>query len=320
MNFEVIGTGHYAPENVVTNDDLAKFLDTSDEWISTRVGVRERRVCTTETTAELAYRASKNALEMAGTNPEELDLILCATISADDASPSLACNLQKLLGAECPAMDLNAACSGFIYMLETAAGFFARGTAKKVLVVGAERMSRLLNWNDRSTCVIFGDGAGAMVLSAGSSYLASKIYAKGNTDVIRIPHPQGMSPFYKNESEEPFVLMNGQETFKFAVNAMTKDVQEVIEKAGLTQEDIAYVIPHQANLRIIDSAKRKLSIPPERFCSNIERYGNTSAASIPILVDELNRDGKFKDNDKLVLCSFGGGLSSAACVLEWKCR
>ncbi len=320
MNFEVIGTGHYAPENVVTNDDLAKFLDTSDEWISTRVGVKERRICTTETTADLAYQAAMNAITMADISPQELDLILCATISADDVSPSLACTLQKRIGADCPAMDINAACSGFIYMLETAAGFFERGTVKKALVIGAERMSRLLNWNDRSTCVIFGDGAGAMVLSTGNSYLSSKVFAKGNTDVIRIPQMHGMSPFYKNEAEEPYLLMNGQETFKFAVNAMTKDVQEVVEKAGLQEEDIAFVVPHQANLRIIDSAKRKLSIAPERFCSNIERYGNTSAASIPILVDELNRDGKLKDKDKVVLCSFGGGLSSAACVLEWKVR
>lgn len=318
MNFKILGTGHYVPSRIVTNEELSTFLDTSDEWITSRVGVSERRVCTTETASQLAYRAALNALEMSHTTPEELDMIICATISADDASPSMACTVQGMLGAKCPAMDVSAACSAFIYMLETAAGFFARGKIKKMLVIGAERTSRILNWEDRNTCVIFGDGAGALVLGEGESYIVSKLFADGGDNVIKIPNFHGMSPFYQNEPQSPYVHMKGQETFKFAVNAMCKDLGEVIQDAGLRAEDIAWVIPHQANIRIIETAMKKLDIPPERFCSNIDRYGNTSAASIPILIDELNRDGKFKPGDYLALCAFGGGLSSAACIIRWE--
>lgn len=317
MSFKILGTGHYAPERVVTNDELSTMVETSDEWIAQRVGVRERRVCTTETASELAYRAALQALEMSRTKPEELDMILCATVSADDVSPSMACMVQNMLGATCPAMDINAACSGFIYMLDTAAGFFARGKVKKMLVVGGERISRLLDWTDRNTCVIFGDGAGALVLGEGDNYLTSKLFARGGDNVIKIPNYAGMSPFYKNETPKPYIHMNGQETFKFAVGAMAGDLAEVIEAAGLKQSDIAWVIPHQANVRIIDAAGRKLDIPAERFAKNIDRYGNTSAASIPMLIDELNRDGKLHDGDYIALCSFGGGLSSAACVIRW---
>ncbi len=320
MSFEILGTGHYVPSRIVTNEELSALVDTSDEWISRRVGVRERRVCTDETAAELAYRAAVNALNMSGTAPEELDMILCATVSGDDASPSMACTVQGMLGAVCPAMDVGAACSGFIYMLDTAAGFFARGRAKKMLVIGAERMSRILDWEDRNTCVIFGDGAGAMVLGSGESYLSSKLFAKGGDNVIKIPHFAGKSPFYRNETKKPYVYMNGQETFKFAVGAMCQDLSDVIQTAGLREEDISWVIPHQANIRILDAAAKRLNIPNERFCSNIDRYGNTSAASIPILIDELNRDGRLKAGDYLALCCFGGGLSSAACILQWVIR
>jgi len=317
MNFKVLGTGHYVPPRIVTNEELSTFLDTSDEWISRRVGVKQRRVCTTETASELAYRAALNALEMGNTAPEELDMILCATVSGDDSSPSMACTVQGMLGATCPAMDINAACSGFIYMLDTAAGFFARGKVKKMLVIGAERMSGILDWEDRNTCVIFGDGAGALLLGEGDSYLSSKLFAKGGDSVIKIPHFSGMSPFYKNETPKPYVFMNGQETFKFAVNAMCLDLTEVIEAAGLQESDVAWVVPHQANIRIIEAAVRKLKIAQEKFCSNIDKYGNTSAASIPILMDELNRDGKLQHGSYVALCSFGGGLSSAACIIRW---
>ncbi len=317
MSFKILGTGHFVPSRVVTNDELSTIVETSDEWISQRVGVRERRVCTTETAADLAYGAALEALSMSNTKPEELDMIICATVSPDDASPSMACTVQSMLGATCPAFDVSAACSGFIYMLETAAGFFARKKVKKMLVVGGERLSRIVDWSDRNICVIFGDGAGALVLGEGDDYLSSKIFAKGGDNVIKIPHFGGTSPFYQNELPKPYIYMNGQETFKFAVNVMVQDITDVIREAGLQMSDIAWVIPHQANARIIDAASRKLDIPAERFGKNIEKYGNTSAASIPILMDELNREGKFKDGDYLVLCSFGGGLSSAACVIRW---
>lgn len=205
MSFKILGTGSYVPPRVVTNDELSTFLDTSDEWIVQRVGVKQRHVCETETAADLAYQAALKALENGNTSPEQLDMIICATVSAEDISPSIACVVQSKLGATCPAMDINAACSAFIYMLDTAAGFFARGRVKKLLVIGAERMSRLLDWTDRSTCVIFGDGAGALLLEAGDNYLASKLFAKGGDDVIKIPNFMGNSPFYKNEQIKPFV-------------------------------------------------------------------------------------------------------------------
>ena len=317
MSFKILGTGSCLPARVVSNAELSERLDTSDEWISQRVGIRERRVCTTETTTELARAAAETALGMSGVAPEKLDMIICATVSADNAAPSLACSLQATIGAKCPAMDINAACSGFIYSLDTAAGFFARG-AKHILVVGAERLSGLLNWDDRSTAVIFGDGAGAMVLGEGDSYIASKLFAHGNSAVLNIPSGGGSSPYYQNETPDSYVHMNGQETYKFAVNAMCTDIPEVLESAGLTLDDVAWFVPHQANARIIDVSAKRLGIDPERCMKNIDRVGNTSAASIPILADELCRSGKLRDGDYIVMCSFGAGLTSAACVIRWE--
>ncbi|NCB31697.1 MAG: ketoacyl-ACP synthase III, partial [Clostridia bacterium] len=274
-------------------------------------------VCTTETAADLAYEAALRALENGNTKPEELDMIICASVSGEDICPSIACMVQSKLGATCPAMDINAACSAFIYMLDTAAGFFARGRVKKMLVIGSERMSRILDWTDKTTCVIFGDGAGALLLGEGDGYLTSKLFAKGGDNVIKIPNFMGTSPFYENEQIKPYVYMQGQETFKFAVNAMCKDLREVIEQAGLTPMDVTYVVPHQANVRIIDAAKSRLGIPAERYCVNIDKYGNTSAASIPLVMDEINRAGKLKPGDILALAAFGGGLTSAACIIRW---
>ncbi|MCL2046829.1 MAG: ketoacyl-ACP synthase III [Oscillospiraceae bacterium] len=316
MSFRIIGTGSSLPSRVVTNDDLSTFLDTSDEWISQRVGISERRICTTESVAQLAHKAAKAALEMGGITPLELDMIICATISADYLAPSLACTVQQSIGANCPAMDINAACSGFIYALDTAAGFFARGF-KKIMVLGAERLSKLIDWNDRSTAVIFGDGAGAMVLEAGDAYLSSKLQAKGNSDVLSIPQPIGHSVYYENEMPQPYIFMNGQETYKFAVNAMCADIIDVVKLAGLELDDISWVIPHQANARIIDTSAKRLGIAPERCLKNIDRTGNTSAASIPILCDELFRSGKLNDGDYIAMSSFGAGLTSAACVVRY---
>jgi len=316
MSFRILGTGSCLPRRSVSNEELSRFLDTSDEWISQRVGVKERRVCTTETTADLACGAALAALEMSGVKPEELDMIICATVSADNAAPSLACSVQAMIGAACPAMDINAACSGFIYAVDTAAGYFARGT-EKILVIGAERLTRLLDWGDRSTAVIFADGAGAMALGRGDSYISSKLYAKGGDSVLNIPNHAGESPYYENESRRPYVSMNGQETFKFAVKAMCTDLLEVTEAAGLRIEDIDWIVPHQANARIIDAAVRKLGISPDRCCQNIGKVGNTSAASVAILADELCRSGKLKDGDYIAMCSFGAGLTSAACIIKW---
>ena len=317
MSFMILGTGSCLPQRVVSNDELSRFLDTSDEWISQRVGINERRVCTTETTADLAGAAAQAALDNSRVHPGELDMIICASVSADNAAPSVACSVQAMIGATCPAMDINAACSGFIYALETAAGFFARG-AKRVLVIGAERLTRLIDWTDRATAVIFADGAGAMVLGEGDSYLSSKLYARGGDTVLGIPNHAGDSPYYEGRRPRPYIYMNGQETFKFAVKSMCADLSDVIIAAGLEMDDIAWIIPHQANARIIDAAAKKLGIPPGRCLKNIETTGNTSAASVPILADELCRSGRLRDGDIIAMCSFGAGLTSAACLIKWK--
>lgn len=317
MSFNLIGTGMYVPEKVVTNDDLSQIVDTSDEWISQRIGVRERHVCTNETAADLGYHAALNALENSHCKPEDLDLILAATVSAETVSPSLACMVQNKLGATCMAYDINAACSSFLFLLETVAGYFARKKVKKVLIVGAERMSRILDWEDRGTCCIFGDGAGAAVLSEGDGYLDSTFTVKGGDSVINIPQFIGKSPFFELEQQKPYIHMNGQETFKYAVNAICSDITYLLENNHLTADDLAYVVPHQANKRIIDYAAKRLNIPQDKFYVNIEHYGNTSSASVPIALDELNRGGKLKKGDLLLLTAFGGGLANASCLLKW---
>lgn len=316
--FHILGTGMYVPERIVTNDELATMVDTNDEWIKQRVGIAERRISTDEWTSEMAYKAALKALENANCKPEDLDFILTASVSAECVSPSTACMVQKLLGATCPALEINAACSAFLFLLETAAGLFARGKAKKILVVGAERLSGILDWSDRSTCIIFGDGSGAAVLESGENgYLDSVITVQGNDEVIKIPHFIGCSPFFTKENDSPYVHMQGQETFKYAVNAICSDITALLTQNGLTLDDISYIVPHQANKRIIDFAAKRLKTTEDKFYVNIEHYGNTSSASIPIALDELNRSGKLKRGDYIILTAFGGGLSNAACLLRW---
>ncbi len=318
MSFKILGTGSFLPERVVTNDDLSHMVETSDQWITQRVGVKERHVCTTESATDLGTEAARRALENAGVSASELDLVIAATISADTISPGLGAMVQNRLGASCPAFDLNAACPGFLFALETAAGFFARKAVKKVLVVSAERMSGLLDWTDRSTCCIFGDGAGAAVLGEGEGYLASELHTQGGDDVISIPTAWNNSPFFQVEQPKSCVHMKGQETYKFAVTSMVSDIRSVMEKAGITGEQVKAVIPHQANLRIVNEARRRLpEIPQDRFMVNIETRGNTSSASEPILLDETARSGLLQPGDYVVLSAFGGGLSSAACVIRW---
>ncbi len=318
MSFQILGTGSFVPEKVVTNGDLSQMVDTSDEWIVKRIGVRRRHVCTTETVTDLGAEAARRALADAGVEPEELDLIIAATISADTISPGLGGMVQNRLGARCPCFDMNVACPGFLFALDVAAGFFARKAVKKVLVVSAERMSGLLDWKDRSTCCIFGDGAGAAVLGEGDAYLASELHTQGGDDIISIPTAWDNSPFYERELPKNKVNMEGQATYKFAVTSMVSDIKSVMEKAGITGEQVKAVIPHQANYRIINEARRRLpEIAPEKFLINIEEYGNTSSASEPILLDEARRQGLFQPGDYVLLSAFGGGLSSASCVIRW---
>jgi len=317
MSFNILGTGMCVPQKTVTNDELATIVDTNDEWIRQRVGIAQRYVCTTETAVDLAAGAAQAALDDAGVSPAELDLILSATVSGDNVSPSIACMVQKRIGAVCPAYEINAACAAFIFLLETAAGYFARGKAKKILIVGAERLSGITDYTDRGTCVIFGDGAGAAVLGEGDGYTDSVIHVSGGDDVLLIPRAVGASPFYKNEGVPPYIHMKGQDTFRYAVSSITSDVHELLERNRLTTDDIAFVVPHQANIRIIDFACRKLKIPMEKFVVNIDRYGNTSSASIPIALDELAKSGRLKRGDKIILTAFGAGLASAACLITW---
>ena len=317
MSFKIIGTGSYVPEKVVTNDDLAQMVETSDEWITQRVGVKTRHVSTGEGSADFAYYAAKNALEMSKTAAEELDLIIVATFTGDTLVPSVAGLLQRKLGAKCPAFDINSACSGFIFALDIASGYFARKAVQKVLVVGTEKLSKIVDWSDRNTCVIFGDGAGAAVLATGEHFLSSKIYTYGEDEVLYLPSFAGASPFDKTEHDAPYLFMDGQKTFKFAVNAITSNYTAAAAEAGVAIEDIDYFIPHQANIRIIQFASKRLNVPMEKFFVDIEKYGNTSAASVPMALDELNRSGKLKENDLIALAAFGGGLSSGACVIKW---
>lgn len=317
MSFTILGTGMYVPQRVVTNDDLALLVDTNDEWIRKRVGIARRHISTGETASDMGCAAAKRALDNAGVHPEELDLILAATVSGEYVSPSVSCMVQRGLGVHCPAYDINAACPAFIFLLETAAGFFARKKVKKVLVVGAERLSGIVDWTDRSTCVIFGRRRGAAVLGEGDGYLDSILTVSGGDDVIKIPHYEGDSPFYQKRGERPYIHMEGQETFKFAVNAICADVRRLLHKHNLKAKDIAYIVPHQANMRIIDFAARKLEVPLEKFKVDIGEYGNTSSASIPIALDELNRSGALHRGDRLILTGFGGGLASASCLIQW---
>lgn len=317
MSIRFLGTGSYVPENVVTNKDLSKLVDTSDEWIVQRVGVKERHISTGETAEEFAANAAKRALIAAGIFADEIDLIIAATISSECLCPTVAGYVQKAIGAVCPAFDINSACSGFLFALETAVSYLARPGYEKILVIGSERMSKLVDWSDRSTCVIFGDGAGAAVLGKGDGYLSSFISTYGGNEVIEIPSFNGSSPFYKKDAKHPYIFMDGQETFKFAVNRIVEDIKKVTYDAGLLLEDIDYVVTHQANVRIIEFASKRLRIPLEKFVINIDKYGNTSSASVPMALDELARSGKLKRGDKIVMSAFGGGLSSAACIIEW---
>ncbi len=318
MSFKIIGTGMYVPERAVTNDDLAQIVETSDEWISKRVGVKERRISETEYTSEMGAKAALEAIAASGCKVEDIDLILAATVSGETVSPSMACMIQNRIGATCPALEINAACSAFLFLLETAAAYFAlRSQYKRILVVGAERISGILDWTDRGTCVIFGDGAGAAVLERGEGYLDAVYNVKGGDDVIKIPHFVGCSPFFQLEQDSPYSHMQGQETFQYAVTSLCEDVTTLLERNGLTMDDIAYVIPHQANKRIVDFARKRLRMPEEKMFCNIEKYGNTSSASVPIALDELAKSGALHRGDKIILCAFGGGLADAACLIEW---
>lgn len=310
MNAGIIGIGKYVPEKVVTNFDLEKMMDTSDEWIRTRTGIEERHFAADDQeTSDLAVAAAKEAIAKAGITPEEIGLILVATVTQDQTFPSVACMVQEQIGAvNAAAMDQAAACAGFIYSLVTAKQFVESNAYKYVLVVGVEKLSKVLDWEDRNTAVLFGDGASAAIVgpvSEGRGILSFELGADGT----------GGKNLYLTRQDT--IAMNGREVFKFAVRQMGESAVNVLEKAGLTKEDVDFLVPHQANIRIMESARERLELPPEKMSKTIHKYGNTSAASIGIsLVDELEA-GKIKDDDLLVLVGFGGGLTWGAVAMRW---
>lgn len=317
MSFRILGTGKCVPQKILSNQELSEMVDTNDEWIVSRTGISNRRIATTETMTTMSIEAARLALEDSNTDPEDLDLIICSTIRGDYMTPSQACIIQNGIGASCPAYDVNAACSGFLYAMDIADSYFRSGKVKKVLIVAFEMMSKLIDWNDRNTCVLFGDGGGAVVLEAGEDLLAIRITASGNTEMLAIPNMNGDSPFDSTIKQKQFLKMNGAEVFKFAVNGIIKEIADVLEKANLSKNDIDVVVLHQANLRIIQSAKQKLKMKNAEFYSNLDQYGNTSSGSIPILLDELNRDQKLKNGQLIVMVAFGGGLTTGACIVRW---
>lgn len=303
------GTGSYLPEKVLTNFDIEKFVDTSDEWIRERTGIRKRHVVVeNECCVDLAEQASRRALEAADVAPDELDLIIVATTTPDQIFPSQACILQARLGIHgCPAFDVQAVCTGFIYALSVADKFIRTGSAKRALVVGAETFSRLLNWKDRSTCVLFGDGAGAVVLEASDEpgILSTHLHADGSyKDLLQVPAGIGNC-----NGGEPFVEMKGNEVFRVAVTTLGRIVDETLAAAGMQKSDIDWLIPHQANIRIINATARKLNMPMERVVVTVAEHGNTSAASIPLAFDAAVRDGRIQRGETLLMEAFGGGFT-----------
>ncbi len=320
MRTRIIGTGSCMPEMVVTNDDLSKIMDTSDEWISSRTGIRERRLAREETTASMSVTAAKRALENAGITAQEIDLIIVGTITGDYVTPSTACEVQAALGADkAVAFDINAACSGFMFALHVADAYIKTGVYKTALILGAETLSKIMDWNDRSTCVLFGDGAGAAVVRSDETGLLA--YDQGSDGargtVLTCRSRENNNPFVKNPTEPSYTHMDGQEVYKFAVTTVPASIKKVVGEAGLTIEDIDCFALHQANIRIIQSVAKRLKAPEEKFPTSLDHCGNVSAASVPILLDEINRKGILKPGMKIVLSGFGGGLTWGSAVLEW---
>lgn len=320
MRAKIIGVGSCVPKKVVTNEDLAKLIDTSDEWIRSRTGIRERRVSEAATaTSDLALVAAQKALKAAELAAEQLDLIIVGTTSPDYLFPSVGCILQNKLGAaKAAAFDVSAACSGFNFALNVASSFIENQTYKNALVVGADTLTKYLNWKDRGTCILFGDGAGATVLTASndeSGILASWLKAEGHLgDRLIMPGGGSRDPEEKNGR---FITMDGKDVFKFAIRVLEESISEVLKKADLKVEDIDLLIPHQANIRIINHVIKKMGLPKEKVYVNLHKYGNTSAASIPIALDEALADGKIKKGDIVVLSGFGAGLTCGANLIKW---
>jgi len=318
----IAGTGSYLPEKVLTNEDLSKIVDTSDEWIAARTGIRERHIAAEgETTSDLGYHAAVRALEAAGVDAKELDLIVVGTTTPDLIFPSTACLIQHRLGADgCPAFDVNAACSGFVYALTVADKFVRSGAAKTALVIGSETLTRMVDWSDRTTCVLFGDGAGAVVLKADTEtgILSTHMHADGGKKEL-LWTPVGVSVGFKPDEPNAGVKihMSGNDVFKHAVKALDSVVEETLEANGLDRHAIDWLIPHQANLRIIEATAKRLDMPMERVIVTVDKHGNTSSGSVPLALDEAVRSGKVQRGQLVLLEAFGGGFTWGSALLRY---
>ncbi|HXS74301.1 MAG TPA: beta-ketoacyl-ACP synthase III [Rhodanobacteraceae bacterium] len=317
----IIGTGSYLPERVLSNAELEKLVETSDEWITSRTGIRERRIAAEgETTGDLAFHAATRALEAAGVKASELGMIVLGTTTPDIIFPATACLLQARLGANgCAAFDVNAACSGFMYALGIADKFIRNGDIKKALVVGAETLSRMVDWNDRNTCVLFGDGAGAVVLEASDEpgIVTTLLHADGAYAPL-LYNPVGVSVGFKDDGRHGNrIMMGGNEVFRVAVRTLERLVDETLDAAGVHADQIDWLIPHQANLRIIEATAKRLAMPLERVVISIDRHGNTSSGSVPLALDELVRSGKVQRGQTLLLEAFGGGFTWASALIRY---
>ncbi|MGL5436327.1 MAG: beta-ketoacyl-ACP synthase III [Lachnospiraceae bacterium] len=322
MTSRVIGTGSYLPEIVVTNDDLAKMIETNDEWISSRTGIRSRRITPDQTigTTYMSIEASRRALKNAGVSAEDIDIIILATSSPDNCFPAGACEVQAAIGAvNAVAFDISAACAGFIFAMNTVQAFIKAGIYKTALIIGTDTLSKLMDWEDRSTCILFGDGAGAAVIQADETGLLQMVMG---SDGVKGPVLSCVARTNDNfltgkQPEIGYTNMDGQEVFKFAVKKVPECISQVLEQAGAEADDVDYFVLHQANARIVDSVAKRLKQPIEKFPMNIDRYGNTSAASIPILLDEMNQEGRLNAGARIVIAGFGAGLTWGAALLDW---
>ena len=314
----IVGTGSYLPEKILTNRDLEKLVDTSDEWIFSRTGIRQRHVAADqENASDLALAASRRAIDAAGVTPQDIDLVIVATTTADMVFPSTACLLQAKLGIKnCPAFDMQAVCSGFVYALSTADQFMKSGEYRNALVVGAEVYSRILDWKDRATCVLFGDGAGAVVLTKGDKpgVLASRLHADGShAHILSVPGGVARGEI----TGRPLLQMEGNAVFKFAVKVLSEVAEETLAAAGLEKSEVDWLVPHQANIRIIQSTAKKLGLSMERVIATVERHANTSAASVPLALDEAVRDGRIRAGHNVLLEGVGGGFTWGAVLVRW---
>ena len=313
---KIVGTGSAIPELLIKNTELERFLDTSDEWIRTRTGIEERRIHSGNL-EELAAEAARRAIANAGLAVTDIDFLICSTVYNRFMTPGLSCVIQGLIGATCPCVDINGACAGFVYALEMADAYLTRGHYRKILIVCAEEPTRMVDWTDRSTCVLFGDGAAAAVISGEGETPLFQMHTASNTEVLHAYNPAGNCPYDQSGRTYQPVHMNGQEVYKFAVSSATESIRTLCDIAGLSLADIGHFVLHQANLRILEAVRTRLRQPAEKFPHNLEHYGNTSSASVPLLLDELNRAGILARGEKIAMSAFGAGLTTGACLLTW---